>query len=345
MSHCSKEPISFQNNLLGCFEGSKDFTEILDENWVHSYKKTTLSCFTYCENNSFPISGFNFFNDCICGRFSKKFNLDQKISNTNCSTFIKENKLHSKLNMFTLYKTSAEDERCSEMKYKYVRGPHVLLTSVPSSGNTWLRYLLEKASGFFTGSVYKDKPVFEKGYLGEMTDQTVIVKDHFYDQKFNLYNAAIFIVRDPYKTMLAEFKRQKTASHVGVVDSETIKKDFQLYDEGTLLFLSRSLTSKNIPLYVVVYENLVKDPIGEVRKLLTNFPPLKLIVPDEEVLENRLLCLSSQLSGFFKRKKQSLDFDPYSNEVKKTVNENISKARKILSNAGFEIPNYEKPVS
>lgn len=57
-----------------------------------------------------------------------------------------------------------------------------------------------------------------------MTDQTVIVKDHFYDQKFNLYNAAIFIVRDPYKTMLAEFKRQKTASHVGVVDSETIKK-------------------------------------------------------------------------------------------------------------------------
>lgn len=98
-------------------------------------------------------------------------------------------------------------------------------------------------------------------------------------------------------------------------------------------------------MYVVVYENLVKDPIGEVRKLLTNFPPLKLIVPDEEVLENRLLCLSSQLSGFFKRKKQSLDFDPYSNEVKKTVNENISKARKILSNAGFEIPNYEKPVS
>ena len=50
-------------------------------------------------------------------------------------------------------------------RYKYDRGPHVLLTSVPSSGNTWLRYLLEKASGFFTGSIYKDKPVFEKGLL------------------------------------------------------------------------------------------------------------------------------------------------------------------------------------
>ena len=57
-----------------------------------------------------------------------------------------------------------------------------------------------------------------------MTQQTLIVKDHFYDQKFHLYNAAIFIVRNPYDTMLAEFKRQKTSSHVGVVDIETIKK-------------------------------------------------------------------------------------------------------------------------
>ena len=98
-------------------------------------------------------------------------------------------------------------------------------------------------------------------------------------------------------------------------------------------------------MYVVVYEDLVKDPIREVRNLLTNFSPLKSIVPDKEVLENRLLCLSSQLRGFFKRKKKSLDFDPSSNEMKKTINENISKARKVLSNAGFEIPNYEKPVS
>ena len=120
--------------------------------------------------------------------------------------------------------------------------------------------------------------------------------------------------------------------------------DFQLYDEGTLLFLSKSLTSKNIPLYVVAYEDLVRDPIGEVRKLLTSFTPLKSIVPNEEILEDRLLCLSSQLSGFFKRKKQELNFDPYTNEIKIKINDNISKAREILNKAGFKIPNYEKPV-
>ena len=66
------ESISLQNNLLGCFKSSKDFTEILDENWVSSNKKTALSCFIYCENKGYAVSGFNFFDDCICGRFSKK---------------------------------------------------------------------------------------------------------------------------------------------------------------------------------------------------------------------------------------------------------------------------------
>jgi len=30
------------------------------------------------------------------------------------------------------------------------------LASYPGSGNTWVRYLLEAASGIFTGSRYKD---------------------------------------------------------------------------------------------------------------------------------------------------------------------------------------------
>ena len=33
----------------------------------------------------------------------------------------------------------------------------VMLASFPGSGNTWVRLLLEDASGFYTGSVYTDK--------------------------------------------------------------------------------------------------------------------------------------------------------------------------------------------
>ena len=73
--------------------------------------------------------------------------------------------------------------------------------------------------------------------------------------------------------------------------------------------LSKSMTSKGVPLYVIVYENLVKDPIGEIRKLLTTFAPLKPVLPDSKELEDRLLCLSSQLTGLFKRKKQKFNYD------------------------------------
>ena len=70
--------------------------------------------------------------------------------------------------------------------------------------------------------------------------------------------------------------------------------------------LSKSMTSSGVPMYVIVYENLVKDPIGEIRKLLTTFTPLKPVLPDSKELEDRLLCLSSQLTGPFKRKKPKI---------------------------------------
>ena len=37
------------------------------------------------------------------------------------------------------------------------------LVSFPGSGNTWVRYLLETASGIFTGSIYIDRRIISKG--------------------------------------------------------------------------------------------------------------------------------------------------------------------------------------
>ena len=108
--------------------------------------------------------------------------------------------------------------------------------------------------------------------------------------------------------------------------------------------LSKSVTSKGVPLYVIVYEDLVKNPIGEIRKLLTTFAPLKPILPSSEELEDRLMCLSSELTGLFKRKKKKLGFDPYSKEMEQVLNEDIRQTSKVLVEAGFSIPNYTKPV-
>lgn len=56
----------------------------------------------------------------------------------------------------------------------------VALASFPGSGNTWVRGLLEKATGICTGSIYCDGTLLVSGMAGEfMQSGTVIaVKTH-----------------------------------------------------------------------------------------------------------------------------------------------------------------------
>ena len=87
-----------------------------------------------------------------------------------------------------------------------------------------------------------------------------------------------------------------------------------------------------------------KNPIEEVRKLL-RFPPLASMVPTD--LEERLLCLSTQVKGFFKREHRGppLDFDPFTREMKVTVNRAIGEARRSLKKLGFTLPAYERAAT
>ena len=41
------------------------------------------------------------------------------------------------------------------------------LHSFPGSGNTWLRFLIERASGYYTGSCFRDVSLIKGGFMGE----------------------------------------------------------------------------------------------------------------------------------------------------------------------------------
>lgn len=58
----------------------------------------------------------------------------------------------------------------------------IALASFPGSGNTWLRYLLQQATGIYTGSVYKDYGLLKSGFPAESIANTsvLIVKTHEY---------------------------------------------------------------------------------------------------------------------------------------------------------------------
>jgi hypothetical protein len=93
---------------------------------------------------------------------------------------------------------------------------NVALISFPGSGNTWIRGLLEKATGICTGSVYCDGLIWKSGSVGEgiNSSSVLVVKTHsslqsWVEQKCsnpNSYKAAIFILRNPYDALVSGYK-------------------------------------------------------------------------------------------------------------------------------------------
>ena len=105
------------------------------------------------------------------------------------------------------------------------RGRHpVALISPEGSGNTWVRGLLEKATGICTGFLFCDYVMRMKGFIGEnvKSGSVLVVKTHTHEpQWFGVkykqpkrfeayYGAAIFIVRNPYDALVAEWNRRVT---------------------------------------------------------------------------------------------------------------------------------------
>jgi hypothetical protein len=59
------------------------------------------------------------------------------------------------------------DTRCSTIELGSPRKfSKMMLASLPGSGNTWSRYLIEKATGYYTGSVAHDRSLYNGGFIG-----------------------------------------------------------------------------------------------------------------------------------------------------------------------------------
>ncbi|XP_018021355.1 WSC domain-containing protein 1, partial [Hyalella azteca] len=95
------------------------------------------------------------------------------------------------------------DTTCSRFETRLgVDIPRVYLISFPRSGNTWTRYLVEGATGIFTGSVYVDQKLYNLGYLGEeqniTSNTTLLIKDHLTGGKPAPRDGPIILlIRDP----------------------------------------------------------------------------------------------------------------------------------------------------
>lgn len=73
----------------------------------------------------------------------------------------------------------------------------IALASYPRSGNTWMRVLLESATGQLTGSIYKNDGINSRESHG------VVIKTHAKDS-FR-YNKAVVLVRNPFDSIDSYF--------------------------------------------------------------------------------------------------------------------------------------------
>ena len=135
-----------------------------------------------------------------------------------------------------------EQSTCTFLPYKD-RTP-VALLSPPGSGNTWLRGLLERATGVCTGYGLCDTEMRARGFLGEriVSGKVLVVKTHSIIPRWvgervqasweGSYGSAVLLIRNPVQALIAEWNRimtlemkkngtQTNGSHINVV-SEAI---------------------------------------------------------------------------------------------------------------------------
>ena len=102
-------------------------------------------------------------------------------------------------------------QHCKNMSFQS-SGPVVALGSFPGSGNSWVRQLLESATGIYTGALYCDGSYIGAGMIGEgvATNNVIAIKTHDWptgSKRLLNHDKAIYVVRSPFGAILSEENR------------------------------------------------------------------------------------------------------------------------------------------
>ncbi|KAG7175709.1 uncharacterized protein LOC121857317 [Homarus americanus] len=238
------------------------------------------------------------------------------------------------------------DSRCSGVKVRFGVGlRRVWLLSFPRSGNTWTRYLMEAATGFFTSAVYNDKTLISLGFLGEAEDHlagtTILQKTHSENHITQDTDPVILLVRNPLRSLVSLWSWRVLDGTPSQYNGSAPLEAYRGTDFHTFTWYHSSLWSETVTsalarfptLLILYYEHLQQDPIREVRRVL-DFLHLP---PDEE----RLTCLTRHLQGPFLGAKK-VD-DPFTQFEKKIIQTAIKSASRALQEKGRPpLPDYFK---
>jgi hypothetical protein len=216
---------------------------------------------------------------------------------------------------------------------------NVALISFPGSGNTWIRGLLEKATGICTGSVYCDGLIWKSGSVGEgiNSSSVLVVKTHNSQQHWvkqnccnpNLYKAAILILRNPYDALvsgykwLVSWKRKGSNPHTMELDNSMFEDNpqWQKYFTSYIKYWRSVVVNVVLrdrcdrPVLVVRYEDVKNNRTAEVLRMLEFLKVTRSPVDVAQRLEED--------ATLFQRNHSSKVFEPYTKKKRDVVQRNL----------------------
>ncbi|XP_014018707.1 WSC domain-containing protein 1 isoform X1 [Salmo salar] len=280
---------------------------------------TSQSCIEACINKEFPLAMLRSL-DCFCGYATPDFTLHEPAEEEHCSqSNTTEASLPSTLQRFyQVYQTPVQDSRCTERKFLPEKSSSlVALSSFPGAGNTWVRHLIELATGYYTGSYYFDGTLYNRGFKGEKdywkSGRTICVKTHESGRReIEMYDSVILLIRNPYRSLMAEFNR-KCAGHLGYASDQHWKtKEWpEFVGSYASWWASHVLDWLRFGRRVLVvhFEELQTALVPQLRSI-TSFL-------NATVTEDRLLCAESNQDGHFKRSgARQPTFDPFTPDMR-----------------------------
>ncbi|XP_077291690.1 WSCD family member AGAP003962 [Arctopsyche grandis] len=221
---------------------------------------------------------------------------------------------------------------CRPLRYLTDPKPPVALVSFPGSGNTWLRYLLQQATGIHTGSVYKDYGLLKNGFPAEAVSNgsVLVVKTHEWGTSARAsFSRAVLLLRAPEQAIQAEFNRQ-SGGHVGFASPDRYRRTKGKYWQKFVAEKLVAWRQTNLdwlmnftgPIHIIYYDDLVANVEETLRKLLKFFN----ITVDEQML----LCALERREGIYRRKKRLMSFDPFTPNMRNALIEEQDKVYRVI---------------
>jgi len=209
----------------------------------------------------------------------------QELANMECISSQKDQKFPPQLRLLRFGKFCWNQGQQQQQQNSF--STISVLTSYPRSGNTLMRTLLERTTGIVTGSDTRPDRTLSKALaqqhnlVGEGVvdkNQVGVVKTHFPERKgYKTYNAhrAILLIRNPFDAIDSYWNLCTTNTHTETVTDEVyamLQEKFVGLVQNEMSIWIRFhrywLEQVDIPILVVRFEDLIRDPASQMDRVL-----------------------------------------------------------------------------